>query len=218
MTYPNAAKGIEKLHIAEILIIIGTIIDDLSVYLLSEDGLNLDIESIGNVWLIVIMLVVSSGSLLIIIGDILNLIGLRLASKDDKLFKIPLYLTFALIIALIIIQIVPRVIFIETHGEAINEFMEYVEEIIELVQIVCVIVVCRKMARGLNGTNMVTLSNRMLALEGIVILVSIVASIIILIVSEATLICAIVVEVIEIIAQVTYLLYVDKAIEFLKEN
>ncbi len=214
MTYPNAAKGIEKLHIAEILIIIGTIIDDLSVYLLSEDGLNLDIESIGNIWLIVIMLVVSSGSLLIVIGDILNLVGLRRASKDDKLFKIPLYLTFALIIA----QLVLSIIFIETHGEAVNEIFEYIEEIIELVQIVCVIVVCRKMARGLNGTNMVTLSNRMLALEGIVILVSIVASIIILIVSEATPICAIVVEVIEIIALVTYLLYVDKAIEFLKEN
>ncbi len=214
MTYPNAAKGIEKLHIAEILIIIGTIIDDLSVYLLSEDGLNLDIESIGNIWLIVIMLVVTSGSLLIVIGDILNLVGLRRASKDDKLFKIPLYLTFALIIA----QLVLSIIFIETHGEAINEIFEYIEEIIELVQIVCVIVVCRKMARGLNGTNMVTLSNRMLALEGIVILVSIVASIIILIVSEATPICAIVVEVIEIIALVTYLLYVDKAIEFLKEN
>ncbi len=214
MTYPNAAKGIEKLHIAEILIIIGTIIDDLSVYLLSEDGLNLDIESIGNIWLIVIMLVVTSGSLLIVIGDILNLVGLRRASKDDKLFKIPLYLTFALIIA----QLVLSIIFIETHGEAINEIFEYIEEIIELVQIVCVIVVCRKMARGLNGTNMVTLSNRMLALEGIVILVSIVASIIIFIVSEATPICTTVVEVIEIIALVTYLLYVDKAIEFLKEN
>ena len=214
MTYPNAAKGIEKLHIAEILIIIGTIIDDLSVYLISKDGLNLDIESIGNIWLIVIMLVVISGSLLIVIGDILNLVGLRRASKDDKLFKIPLYLTFALIIA----QLVLSIIFIETHGEAINEIFEYIEEIIELVQIVCVIVVCRKMARGLNGTNMVTLSNRMLALEGIVILVSIVASIIILIVSEATPICTTVVEVIEIIAQVTYLLYVDKAIEFLKEN
>ena len=214
MTYPNAAKGIEKLHIAEILIIIGTIIDDLSVYLISKDGLNLDIESIGNIWLIVIMLVVISGSLLIVIGDILNLVGLRRASKDDKLFKIPLYLTFALIIA----QLVLSIIFIETHGEAINEIFEYIEEIIEFVQIVCVIVVCRKMARGLNGTNMVTLSNRMLALEGIVILVSIVASIIILIVSEATPICTTVVEVIEIIAQVTYLLYVDKAIEFLKEN
>ena len=214
MTYPNAAKGIEKLHVAEILIIIGTIIDDLSVYLISEDGLNLDIESIGNIWLIVIMLVVISGSLLIVIGDILNLVGLRRASKDDKLFKIPLYLTFALIIA----QLVLSIIFIETHGEAINEIFEYIEEIIELVQIVCVIVVCRKMARGLNGTNMVTLSNRMLALEGIVILVSIVASIIILIVSEATPICTTVVEVIEIIALVTYLLYVDKAIEFLKEN
>ena len=214
MTYPNAAKGIEKLHVAEILIIIGTIIDDLSVYLISKDGLNLDIESIGNIWLIVIMLVVISGSLLIVIGDILNLVGLRRASKDDKLFKIPLYLTFALIIA----QLVLSIIFIETHGEAINEIFEHIEEIIELLQIVCVIVVCRKMARGLNGTNMVTLSNRMLALEGIVILVSIVASIIILIVSEATPICTTVVEVIEIIAQVTYLLYVDKAIEFLKEN
>ncbi len=98
------------------------------------------------------MLVVISGSLLIVIGDILNLVGLRRASKDDKLFKIPLYLTFALIIT----QLVLRIIFIETHGEAINEIFEYIEEIIELVQTVCVIVVCRKMARGLNGTNIVT--------------------------------------------------------------
>ena len=35
---------------------------------------------------------------------------------------------------------------------------------------------------------------------------------------DVTPICTIVVEVIEIIALVTYLLYVDKAIEFLNEN
>ena len=214
MTYPNAAKGIEKLHIAEILIIIGTFIDDLCVNLVTGNQPVFDVDYLDKIWLIIIMIAIIAGSVLIVIGDILNLIGLRFASKDDKLFKLPLYLSFALII----MQIALRIIFFNGHGEAVDEFLEFAEEIIEFIQMICVIVACRRLARFLNGNNMIKESDRMMKLLIVVTIISVASSVVVFLVSEATPIIILVVETVEIISLVVYLRYVDKAIEFLKEN
>ncbi len=90
MTFPNAAKGIKKLFIAEILALIAGVALGCSVFVtesvVSETATN------GEVTLVVAFLGI--GSILFVISLIIQLIGIANASKDEEAFRSALYMVF----------------------------------------------------------------------------------------------------------------------------
>ena len=147
MTYPNAHRGIEKIHIAEIMLIIGTFLLSMVQALFSTKDFDKLIEDTGPVLGIIIVIIVVIGMILTIAADIYNIWGLKIASLDDRMFYIPFFLS----ILIIIVDTVIGIILFVTDKSDINLVIERAEEIVELVQMVVVIVVSSKLAKTLNS-------------------------------------------------------------------
>jgi len=214
MTYPNAARGIEKLHIAEILIIIGTFIDNIFYVAANIVDMNTFVHSVSKAVLILIAVILLIGDILVVGGDVLNIVGLSKASKDAKLFRLPLFLSVAMIVG----QIAIRVAFYDQEAALATEWLEFAEDVIELVQMVCVIVVCNRLARNLGGDKLIDSSRRMMILVYVIIGVSVVINVAAFFSETIILITAVAAGIFEFVVLFAYLRYVDKAIEFLKEN
>ena len=92
MTFPNAANGIKKLFIGEILALFSAIAIACSVIfskpVLSEAGEITSLE--GSVTVAAILL--SVGGIIAVVAYILQLVGIAKASKDEEAFKGALYL------------------------------------------------------------------------------------------------------------------------------
>ena len=86
MTYPNACKGLEKIHYAEIMLIVSTILLSISQAIVDENGFNMSLNDMSPVLAIILFILVAVGVILAALADILNLIGLKNASKDNRLF------------------------------------------------------------------------------------------------------------------------------------
>lgn len=214
MTYPNAAKGIEKLHIAEILIIIGTFIDNIFYVAANIVDMNTFAHSVSTTVLVLIVVILLIGDILVVAGDVLNIVGLNKASKDAKLFRLPLFLSVAMIVG----QIAIRVVFYDQEAVLATEWLEFAEDLIELVQMVCVIVVCSRLARNLGGDKLIDASRRMMILVYVIIGVSVVINVAAFFSETIILIASVAAGIIEFVTLFAYLRYVDKAIEFLEEN
>ena len=91
MRFPNAAKGVKKLFVAEIFYLIGVVFLGLGV--LFAFFVPQDIESSAATALGLSMLIsLSIGSVAMIVGMILKFIGVIRSSKDEKAFKGVLYM------------------------------------------------------------------------------------------------------------------------------
>ena len=214
MTYPNAASGIKKLHIAEILILIGTFIDNLFYVASNIVDMNNFVHSVSKAVLILIAVILLIGDILVVGGDVLNIVGLNKASKDAKLFRLPLFLSVAMIVG----QIAIRVAFYDQEAVLATEWIEFAEDVIELIQMICVIVVCRRLARNLGGDKLIDASRRMMILVYVIIGVSVVINVAAFFSEAIILIASVAAGIFEFVILFAYLRYVDKAIEFLKEN
>ena len=214
MTYPNAASGIKKLHIAEILIIIGTLIDNIFYVASNIVDVKMFVQSASAAVLILIVIVLFVGDMLVVGGDVLNIVGLGKASKDAKLFRLPLILSVAMIVG----QIAIRVAFYDQEAGVANEWLEFAEDTIELIQMICVIVVCRRLAKSLDGDKLIASSNKMMRLVYVIIGFSVVINVVAFFSETMLLVAAVAAGVFELVILFAYLRYVDKAIEFLREN
>ncbi len=214
MTYPNAASGIKKLHIAEILIIIGTLIDNIFYVASNIVDMNNFVHSVSTTVLVLIGVILLIGDILVVSGDVLNIVGLNKASKDAKLFRLPLFLSVAMIVG----QIAIRVVFYDQEAVLATEWLEFAEDVIELVQMVCVIVVCRRLARNLGGDKLIDASRRMMIFVYVIIGVSVVINVAAFFSETIILIVSVAAGIFEFVTLFAYLRYVDKAIEFLEEN
>ena len=96
MTFPNAANGIKKLFIGEILALFGALASGVAVFFAKpqvDDSLNItDFAATTNVELGLVGGFLAVGGVIMIVAFILQLIGIVKASKDEEAFKGALYL------------------------------------------------------------------------------------------------------------------------------
>ncbi|HAQ52367.1 MAG TPA: hypothetical protein DCR12_06340 [Lachnospiraceae bacterium] len=214
MTYPNAHRGIEKIHIAEIMIIAGTILMGIVQAIVSVQDVKTIISEFGEVPGVIIAIMIILGMILMIAGDIFNIWGLRIAGRDDKMFYVPYVLSIMIILTDIVIGII---LFITNKGN-IDKIIDVAEEVVELVQMVVVIVVSSKLAKSLNGTAHVTKSRVVLWLIIINVVFSFGLGASSLLTDVHNKVLYGISEALEIISFIVYLIYVDITIKFLKEN
>lgn len=214
MTYPNAHRGIEKIHIAEIMIIAGTILMGIVQAIVSVQDVKTIISEFGEVPGVIIAIMIILGMILMIAGDFFNIWGLRIAGRDDKMFYIP----YALSIMIILTDIVIGIILFITNKGNIDKIIDVAEEVVELVQMVVVIVVSSKLAKSLNGTAHVTKSRVVLWLIIINVVFSFGLGASSLLTDVHNKVLYGISEALEIISFIVYLIYVDITIKFLKEN
>ena len=214
MTYKNAYRGIEKIHIAEIMLIIGTFLLSMIQALFSTIDFDKLIEDTGTALGIIIVIIVVIGMILTIAADIYNIWGLKIASLDDSMFYIPFFLSILIIIADTVIGII---LFI-TDKSVINLVIDRAEEIVELVQMVVVVVVSSKLAKTLNGTSHIKKSRVVLWIIIVNVVFSFGLGASSLLTDAHNKVLYGISEALEIISFIVYLIYVDMTIKFLKKN
>lgn len=214
MTYPNAYRGIEKIHIAEIMLIIGTVLLSLMQAIFSTKDFEKLIGEMGAFVGIIISIIIIIGTILIIAADIYNIWGLKIASRDDRMFFVPFFLSFLIIIA----DAVMGIILIITGKESINLIIDRAEEIVELVQMVVVIVVSSKLAKTLNGTSHIKKSRVVLWIIIVNVVFSFGLGAASFLTDAHNKVLYGISEALEIISFIVYLIYVDMTIRFLKKN
>lgn len=214
MTYKNAYRGIEKVHIAEIMIIAGTILMGIVQAIVSVQDVKTIISEFGEVPGVIIAIMIILGMILMIAGDFFNIWGLKIAGRDDKMFYVPYVLSIMIILTDIVIGII---LFITNKGN-IDKIIDVAEEVVELVQMVVVIVVSSKLAKSLNGTAHVTKSRVVLWLIIINVVFSFGLGASSLLTDAHNKVLYGISEALEIISFIVYLIYVDMTIKFLKKN
>jgi hypothetical protein len=214
MTYPNAHRGIEKIHVAEILLIIGGAILTIEKGIMADDGLGSIVEQVGVSLKIIILVMLIIGLVLSLVGDVFNLWGLKIASRDDKKFLIPFYLTLAIMVADVVLSIVLA----SDQHSMISEIMEEVEEVIELLQMIIVIIVSSRLAASLNGTKQVKFGNAMMIIIIVAISFAVVSGIITVFAENLKDVMDFVAALLETVSFIVYLVFVDKTIKFLEKN
>ncbi len=214
MTYPNACKGLEKIHYAEIMLIVSTILLSISQAITDKEALNISLDDMSPVFMIVIIVVLAIGTILAAVADIMNLVGLKTASKDNRLFLIPFYVT----LILLIVDIGAGIFLAAEHNVVVSEIVEVFKEIIETAQMIIVITTSMKMAKALNGDNHVKTSKFMLTFVIITIAVSFIAGFVSAFAEGAGAVSKGIYYILEMVSFIIYLVYVDKTIKFLEEN
>ena len=105
LNYPNAAQGVKKLYVAEILSLIGSIILGAGI-VFGIDGLFNDVA-----WMALLSVaLIGAAGVLLLISFINNLVGLSKASKDDQGYKVAFWM--------MIISMILSIIFCSISGVA----------------------------------------------------------------------------------------------------
>lgn len=104
MTFPNAARGIKKLFIGELLALIGAVLSALSVIFAKPVVSGDDIVDIGatGARLGIVGTLLGIAGIVLIVAFILQLIGIANAAKDEEAFKAALYtILFGIIVSIV---------------------------------------------------------------------------------------------------------------------
>ena len=105
LNYPNAAQGVKKLYVAEILSLIGSIILGVGI-VFGIDGLFNDVA-----WMALLSVaLIGAAGVLLLISSINNLVGLSKASKDDQGYKAAFWM--------MVISMILSIIFCSISGVA----------------------------------------------------------------------------------------------------
>lgn len=105
LNYPNAAQGVKKLYVAEILSLIGSIILGAGI-VFGIDGLFNDVA-----WMALLSVaLIGAAGVLLLISFINNLVGLSKASKDDQGYKVAFWM--------MVISMILSIIFCSISGVA----------------------------------------------------------------------------------------------------
>ena len=104
MKFPNAYNGVKKIYLAEILLILATILGIATIAVLAANNVNLDAAELnleGTPATLTLVFGIG-GALLALIAFILNLLGVISARKDDDGFKMALFFTLIGIVCSIV--------------------------------------------------------------------------------------------------------------------
>lgn len=156
MKFKNALNGISKIFTAEILDLIATfVIGITSIFLLVPDK-NVALLSAGTL--------ASIAGILMIIGAILNLVGIIQASKDERSFKAVIYLMILGVVLAIVSGFFNNI-------PKISEISQAAGQIIDVLVSVLVILGFGNIAKQLGNTN---IENKAQTLFKIIIVINII--------------------------------------------
>ena len=115
MEFPNAAKGLKKIFLAELLHLISAVMVVCALILLASNGINMkttgDVlrDKLETTGMTVPMIIYSIGTIiLLLIGLFLNLAGIYQASRDEGSFKRAMWATLFTIVVSIIGSFIQR--------------------------------------------------------------------------------------------------------------
>ncbi|MBR6228916.1 MAG: hypothetical protein IKQ97_04195 [Eubacterium sp.] len=119
MRFPNAAVGVKRIYIGEVLALFASIAVGIGLILgfaTTEGAANGDVAAIVDTafnplaWLVITT--ASIGGIALVVAGIINLIGVYNASKDEESFKAALYLIFIGIVASLLGSILSQNVFL----------------------------------------------------------------------------------------------------------
>ena len=208
MRFPNAYKGVSKLFLAEILMLIGSVVGIIAAILLlaaySSDPNGLVEGAVATMGVSSIVMVVSS--VLAVIGFVLNIVGLVQAKKDDNGFK------FALIFALICIALSIVSTILANVNPNVAGWMEFVVTIFELAVFEYVVLGIMSLANQLGDQGMASFGAKVRMLISILYIVLLIIRLFSNInVTFAGVVGVVVGAILELVVYIGYLIYLAKA-------
>ena len=218
MDQKKVLEGIEKLHTAEIILIISSVLSILGliVLLASDRALNPDELAVtdpttsGIVWMLILEI---AAVVLAVISNILNVVALKRAKDGDVLFKPGFYISIMMLIIFIISGFG-----VSNEESLFAGIIEILEELGELALMVIIITGLKKFITKFGGDRMLRFANIMRALVAIMLALSLIGAILHLTGLEFVESIKVASYVFSLVSFILYLIFVARAIKFLKRN
>lgn len=161
MRYPNAAKGIKKIWIAEILGILAVVLAIALVFMLAANNVDTNMsgeeaaQMMETAKIAGPVVVLGFGMMLLMLASyLLNLIGISNAAKDEEGFKRALWVLLASMVFGIVAAI------LENSNAKVANWLKVPSTLFELVVIVYVLEGIGSLARNLGKSDIVDLSKQ----------------------------------------------------------
>ena len=224
MRFPNAAKGVSKIFIAEILMLIGAIVTLIGAVLVmgssetlvesfvadeltQEAGVSLGMTYAGGSMIMLASLIV------MLIGEILLLVGLWQTGKDEPIYAKKAF-WFAII--LIVVGIVNSCL-TASGNESFARFAQVASDVLNILVFTFTIYGINQLAQQVNRSDIAALGNKIVWILVAVLVISLILKII----SNTGVIGgigSIAASVLSIVMIVAYLVFLAKAKNALKAN
>lgn len=204
MTYPNAAKGVKKLFIAEIFSIIVIALTLIATVLSIVAMANGSLSLLGVAGVIAIIL-----GILAIVALILRIVGLVNASKDEQAFKIALIAVIA--------SLVLSVVKVFTSGT----FAAILQLLVNLGSLVCFIYCIegiRRLAEALNRPDVAKLGKSLLWMILIIGVVNIILALLSTFLGSAANVLNLLVSIASIVEEILFIILLAKGKNMLAQN
>lgn len=211
--FPNAANGVKKIFIAEILALIAVL---LGVVTTVTDILLTKAEGVDEGASAVVTILGLGMGVVALISFFLNIIGVNEASRDEAAFK---NASFAIIAG--IVFTLANGFFNFSNNDIVQSIFEIVTDMASLIVTLFIIIGIRNLAKELKDEKMIAKGGRLLNLVFIISVIVILDKAVVLIIGNITAviiagILAIVAAILAIVKYILYLSYLSKGKEMLE--
>ncbi len=177
MYYPNAHRGVKKLFIAQIVVIVAGLLAIIPAVL------NALPESIKGNKIVALILGINAAVFalitlaLLIVAFVLELIGLLQGGKDSDYIRLGFWITIGVIILSVVSTILRATLHNFAWVDLVGSFVDAFADIASTAVMVCVIFGVSQLAASLNNEKLVNRGRILLALIITIFVISIIASI-----------------------------------------
>ena len=176
MTFPNAYNGVKKIFTSQILVLIGAILIGVAAVMggatavsTTNGTMNIDVAVGTTAGAAGVALV---GSVLIIVGYIINLVGLHQAGKDEKRYFKP---AFIIAIVTLILAIVAGLF---SDNATLQSVVSLISRVAEMFVIIFTIAGIGELANKLNRPQIASFGNKVLILILVAQILAVIANMI----------------------------------------
>ena len=220
MTYPNAYNGVKKIHTAQVLNLIASILG-FAVAIFSIVSLVSLASSNGNplAFAIIAIVVGLIAAVLAIVGYILQIVGLKNASHDDSSF----YTAFVFAIIGLILVVLSSIFSILNVANGFGDDIATIFTKFSSI-IICAFVTIgvRNLAVKLEQNAMADSAKRVAILQAVILALAIVANIVAIFTGNAATVVsgvlALIAAVLTVVFSIVYLVFLGKAKKMLKSH
>ena len=217
MAYPNAYKGVKKLFVAEILMLLvgaaGVVVSVITAIFNQNAELTSE-ELAQNPGFVILLL---GTAVVALVAGIIKFIGLIQAGRDERYFHYAVFIVFANIIVTIILA------FLTSKGTTLYSLLEMFANIFEVLVSIFVIYGIITLAAALGDENGVYSGKRVINIMMTIYLLVIAMKVLEMVfgegntITELEIILGIVVAVLSVASYVLYLFLLVKAMKMLKK-
>ena len=220
MTYPNAYNGVKKIHTAQVLNLIASILG-FAVAIFSIVSLVSLASSNGNplAFAIIAIVVGLIAAVLAIVGYILQIVGLKNASHDDSSF----YTAFVFAIIGLVLVVLSSIFSILNVANGFGDDIATIFTKFSSI-IICAFVTIgvRNLAVKLEQNAMADSAKRVAILQAVILALAIVANIVAIFTGNAATVVsgvlALIAAVLTVVFSIVYLVFLGKAKKMLKSH